>query len=135
MILFSQSKLILCELKEHLNLSLKRYLLKSRVINLMLMTPRAEAKQSVFRNSLCILSTIGLTASASLVIGFLAYTMAETPRGRLMIAGVLLAGIVSLSGCGAQNGFNGQAVKNYSLTVTATSGQIAHSFDVNLNLQ
>ena len=50
-------------------------------------------------------------------------------------AGVLLAGIVSLSGCGAQNGFNGQAVKNYSLTVTATSGQIAHSFDVNLNLQ
>ena len=53
----------------------------------------------------------------------------------LMIAGVLLAGIVSLSGCGAQNGFNGQAVKNYSLTVTATSGQIAHSFDVNLNLQ
>ena len=29
-----------------------------------------------------ILSTIGLTASASLVIGFMAYAMAETPRGR-----------------------------------------------------
>ena len=53
----------------------------------------------------------------------------------LMIAGALLAGAISISGCGSQNGFNGQAVKNYSLIVTATSGQIVHTFDVNLNLQ
>jgi hypothetical protein len=53
----------------------------------------------------------------------------------LMIAGALLAGVVSISGCDAQNGFYDQAVKNYSLIVTATSGQSAHSFDVNLNLQ
>ena len=38
-----------------------------------------------------VLSTIGLTASALLVIGFLAYAMAETPRGRLTVAGVLTA--------------------------------------------
>jgi CSLREA domain-containing protein len=53
----------------------------------------------------------------------------------LMIAAALLAGVVSISGCGSQNGFNGQAVKNYNLTVIATSSQIAHSFDVNLTLQ
>jgi hypothetical protein len=53
----------------------------------------------------------------------------------LMIVGALLAGAMSISGCGSQNGFNGQAVKNYSLIVTATSGQIVHTFDVNLNLQ
>jgi CSLREA domain-containing protein len=77
---------------------------------------------------------------APLAFGVLLLPLLGLRRARggllsLMIAGVLLAGIVSLSGCGAQNGFNGQAVKNYSLTVTATSGQIAHSFDVNLNLQ
>src|SRR6202042_551900 len=38
-----------------------------------------------------ILSTIGLTASAAIVIGCLAYAMAETPRGRLTVAGVLTA--------------------------------------------
>jgi hypothetical protein len=38
-----------------------------------------------------ILSTVALTVSASLVIGFLAYAMAETPRGRLTVAGVLTA--------------------------------------------
>jgi hypothetical protein len=47
------------------------------------------------------LSTIGLTASASLVIGFLAYTMAETPRGRLTIAGVLAAWFVLVLAIGA----------------------------------
>ena len=36
-----------------------------------------------------ILSTIGLTAGASLAIGFLAHAMAETPRGRLTVGGVL----------------------------------------------
>src|ERR1700733_13640442 len=38
-----------------------------------------------------VLSTIGLTASAAIVIGCLAYAMAETPRGRLTVAGVLTA--------------------------------------------
>jgi hypothetical protein len=51
----------------------------------------------------------------------------------LMITG--LAGMASLAGCGAANGFNGQAVKNYTVTVTAVSGEVQHSVDVNLNLQ
>jgi hypothetical protein len=53
----------------------------------------------------------------------------------LMIAGALLAGVVSISGCGSANGFNGQAVKNYTVTVTAVSGGVQHNVDVNLNLQ
>lgn len=43
--------------------------------------------------------------------------------------------MASLSGCGSANGFNGQAVKNYTVTVTAVSGEVQHSIDVNLNLQ
>ncbi|HEY1863471.1 MAG TPA: hypothetical protein VGG77_07245 [Roseiarcus sp.] len=48
-----------------------------------------------------ILSTIGLTASASIVIGFLAYAMAETPRGRVTVAGVLIAWFVLVLAIGA----------------------------------
>ena len=48
-----------------------------------------------------ILSTIGLTASASIVIGFLAYAMAETPRGRLTVAGVLAAWFALVLAIGA----------------------------------
>jgi hypothetical protein len=53
----------------------------------------------------------------------------------LMIAGALLAGIASISGCGAQDGFDAQAVKNYTVTVTAVSAGVEHSVNVNLNLQ
>ena len=53
----------------------------------------------------------------------------------LLLVAAGLAGMASLSGCGAGNGFNGQAVKNYTVTVTAVSGGVQHSFDVNLNLQ
>lgn len=48
-----------------------------------------------------ILSTIGLTASASLVIAFLAYAMAESPSGRLTVAGVLVAWFVLVLAIGA----------------------------------
>ena len=48
-----------------------------------------------------ILSTIGLTVSASLVIGFLAYLMAETPRGRLIVASALAAWFVLVLAIGA----------------------------------
>jgi hypothetical protein len=53
----------------------------------------------------------------------------------LMIAGALLAGVVSISGCGSANGFNGQAVKNYTATVMAVSGGVQHNVEVNLKLQ
>jgi hypothetical protein len=51
----------------------------------------------------------------------------------LMLAGI--AGMASLSGCGAANGFNSQAVKNYTVTVTAASAGVQHSFDLTLNVQ
>jgi hypothetical protein len=48
-----------------------------------------------------IVSTIGLTASASLVVAFLAHAMAETPRGRLTVAGVLIAWFILVLAIGA----------------------------------
>src|ERR1700722_14086817 len=48
-----------------------------------------------------ILSTIGLTVSASLVIGFLAHSTAETPRGRLIVASALAAWFVLVLAIGA----------------------------------
>jgi hypothetical protein len=42
---------------------------------------------------------------------------------------------MSLSGCGGQKGFNSLATENYTITVTAASGQLSHSFNVTLNVQ
>ena len=67
-----------------------------------------------------ILSTIGLTASASLVIGFLAYAMAVTPRGRLTVAGVFVAWFVlvlAIGAGGALDPFRGFGVPALGLTV------------------
>ena len=74
-------------------------------------------------------------AFAVLLLPFLGRRRARHGLFRLMIAAVLLAAVVSISGCGATNGFNGQAVKNYTVTVTAASAGVQHSFDVNLNVQ
>lgn len=51
----------------------------------------------------------------------------------LLIGG--LAGVAGLTGCGASNGFLGQSPKNYTITVTATSGTLQHTSTVILNLQ
>jgi hypothetical protein len=67
-----------------------------------------------------VLSTIGLTASASLVIGFLAYAMAETPGGRLTVAGVLTAWfalIVTIGASAALDPARGFGVPALGLTV------------------
>ena len=67
-----------------------------------------------------ILSTIGLTVSASLVIGFLAYSMAETPRGRLMVASALAAWFVlvlAIGAGGALDPIRGFGVPALGLTV------------------
>ena len=75
-----------------------------------------------------------------LALGVLLLPLMARRRARagllsLIIAGALVAGAISISGCGSQNGFNGQAVKNYTVTVTALSGGVQHNVDVNLNLQ
>jgi len=67
-----------------------------------------------------ILSTIGLTASASLIISFLAYAMAETLRGRLTVAGVLIAWFVLVLAIGARGALDparGLGVPALGLTV------------------
>jgi hypothetical protein len=51
----------------------------------------------------------------------------------LLIGG--LAGVAGLTGCGASNGFLGRSPKNYTITVTATSGTLQHTSTVILNLQ
>jgi sugar lactone lactonase YvrE len=51
----------------------------------------------------------------------------------LGIAGLTLCG--ALSGCGTGNGFFGVAPKDYTITVTASSGSIQHAASVTLNLQ
>ena len=67
-----------------------------------------------------ILSTIGLTASAAIVIGFLAYAMADTPRGRLTVAGVLTAWfalVVTIGASAALDPARGFGVPALGLTV------------------
>jgi hypothetical protein len=67
-----------------------------------------------------ILSTIGLTANASLVIAFLASAMADTPRGRLTVAGVLVAWFVlvlAIGAGGALDPVRGLGVPALGLTV------------------
>jgi hypothetical protein len=46
-----------------------------------------------------------------------------------------LAGIATLTGCSNGNGYLGQASRNYTLTVTATSGTLTHTTSVTLNVQ
>jgi len=45
------------------------------------------------------------------------------------------AAVLGMAGCGSGNGFLIQAPKNYTVTVTASSGTIQHSSTVTLNLQ
>jgi hypothetical protein len=78
-----------------------------------------------------ILSTIGLTASASLVIGFLAYAMAETPRGRLTVAGVLVAWFVLVLAIGAGGALDparGLGVPALGLTVALPVAALVCAF-------
>jgi hypothetical protein len=74
-------------------------------------------------------------AFAVLLLPILSRRRARHDPLKLMVAGVLLAGVASISGCGTEDGFNARAVKNYTVTVTAASAGVQRSFDVNLNLQ
>jgi hypothetical protein len=55
-------------------------------------------------------------------------------RKTALLALFALAGIGAV-GCATGNGFFLQQPANYTVTVTAVSGGVQHSFDVNLNLQ
>jgi len=61
----------------------------------------------------------------------------EVGRGLLLML-LALAGsvaVLGMAGCGSGNGFYIHTPKNYTVTVTATSGTIQHSSTVTLNLQ
>jgi len=78
-----------------------------------------------------VLSTIGLTACASLVIGFLAYAMAETPRGRLTVAGVLIAWfalVVTIGASAALDPVRGFGVPALGLTVGLPVAALVSAF-------
>ncbi|MEO6923958.1 MAG: Ig-like domain repeat protein, partial [Bryocella sp.] len=72
---------------------------------------------------------------AFLLIPLLGLRKARRKWMPLLVALIALTSFAVLSGCGTANGFNGQAVQNFAITVTATSGTVQHSLQVNLNLQ
>jgi hypothetical protein len=58
--------------------------------------------------------------------------------GKLAVLLVLAAGVAvtaGLSGCGTQNGFNGQAQQQYTITVTVTTGSLSHATNLTLTVQ
>jgi hypothetical protein len=78
-----------------------------------------------------ILSTIGLTVSASLVVGFLAYAMAETPRGRVTIVGVLgvwFVLVLAIGAGGALDPFRGFGVAALGLAVVLPVAALVCAF-------
>ena len=78
-----------------------------------------------------ILSTVGLTASASLIIGFLAYSMAETPPGRLTVAGALMAWfalVLAIGAGGALDPIRGFGVPALGLTVALPVAALVTAF-------
>ena len=78
-----------------------------------------------------ILSTIGLTASASLIVAFLAYAMAEGPSGRLTVAGILIAWFVLVLAIGAGGALDparGLGVPALGLTVVLPVAALVCAF-------
>jgi hypothetical protein len=78
-----------------------------------------------------ILSTAALTVNASLVIGFLAYSMSETPPGRLTVAGVLIAWfalVLAIGAGGALDPIRGFGVPALGVTVALPVAALATAF-------
>jgi hypothetical protein len=84
--------------------------------------------------------------AAPFVLALLVFPLAFFRRIRrcgtrtLPLLFVLLGGLAAtagLMGCGGYNGngFFGQSPRNYTITITATSGSIQHSVSVTLNVQ
>lgn len=58
--------------------------------------------------------------------------------GNLSFLAILLGGVLSsmvITGCGSNNGFFRQAPRDYTLTITATSGSVQHVATITLNIQ
>lgn len=79
-----------------------------------------------------------LTLAALLLLGLGSVRKRGKAMRRLMcVALLMLGGAAALvtTGCGGHAGFFNQAPKNYTVTTTATAGNLTHSASFNLNLQ
>jgi hypothetical protein len=69
---------------------------------------------------------------------FGARTMRREGRKMMFMAMLLLSSIAAtatLTGCSSSRGSSSSEVTDYTITVTATSGSLQHSFTVSLNLR
>ncbi|HEX4066124.1 MAG TPA: MBG domain-containing protein [Acidobacteriaceae bacterium] len=105
-----------------------------------IMTIQTEASSTAAQNGNLMEHGGSLLAFGVLVLPFAGMRRLRRTllgRGALLslLFAVAAAAAISLSGCGAANSFHEQTVKNYTITVAASSGGVQQSFAVTLNLQ
>jgi hypothetical protein len=86
-----------------------------------------------------VMRTVGRSAPWTLALLLPVFLLRRTRRklGQAVALSLLLfAGAFALSGCGSNaNGYFGQPVKSYTVTVTGTSGAMMHSSNITLQVQ
>jgi hypothetical protein len=86
-----------------------------------------------------VMRTVGRGAPWALALLLPVLLLRRTRRklGHAVTLALLLsAGVFAVSGCGSNsNGYFGQSVKNYTVTVTGTSGTMTHSSSITLQVQ
>jgi hypothetical protein len=86
-----------------------------------------------------VMRTVGRSAPWALALLLPVFLLRRTRRNlghAVTLALLLSAGAFALSGCGANsNGYFGQSVKNYTVTVTGTSGAVTHSSTITIQVQ
>jgi ABC-type transporter Mla subunit MlaD len=55
--------------------------------------------------------------------------------GLLLLILAATGAVLGLAGCGGTSGYFGQQQRNYTVTVTATSGALSHTTPVNFNVE
>jgi len=99
-----------------------------QTVTLTINTPQAIAMRTVGR---------GVPWAVALLLPVFLLRRTRRKLGQAVALALLLsAGVFALSGCGSNaNGYFGQSVKNYTITVTGTSGTVTHSSTITLQVQ